>query len=47
MGVITTAAVFAEEAVAEGGVPPWVFGATAFVALSALLIVTLMIKVGR
>jgi hypothetical protein len=47
MGVISTAVVFAEEAVAEApGVAPWVFGVSAFVVLGALLIVTLMIKVG-
>lgn len=47
MGIITTAAIFAEEAAAEaGGVSPYVFGVTTFVVLGALLIVTLMIKVG-
>jgi hypothetical protein len=47
MGIITTAAVLAEGTAAEsGGVSPYVFGVTAFVVLSALLIVTLMIKVG-
>ena len=48
MGVISTAAVYAEEAASEGiSVSPYVFGATAFIALAALLIVTLMIKVDR
>jgi hypothetical protein len=47
MGVIRTAAVLAEEAAPGASVPPWVFGVTAFVALGALLIVTLMIKVDR
>ena len=47
MGVITTAVVFAEEAAAEAsGLPAWVFGVSAFVVLGALLVVTLMIKVG-
>ena len=48
MSVFSTAIVLAEEAAAEGSVtPPWVFGVTAFVALGALLVVTLMLKVGR
>ena len=48
MSVFSTAIVLAEEAAAEGSTtPPWVFGVTAFVALGALLIVTLMLKVGR
>jgi hypothetical protein len=48
MGVITTAAILAEEAAGQGiGTPPWVFGVTAFVGLSVLLVITLMIKVGR
>jgi hypothetical protein len=48
MGVISTAAVFAEDLANEGiNTPPWVFGVTAFVGLGALLIITLMIKVGR
>jgi hypothetical protein len=48
MGIISTALVLAsEEAAAEGGmVSPYVFGAFAFVALGALLVVTMMIKVG-
>lgn len=48
MGVITTAVAAAEEAASEGlSVSPYVFGATALVALGALLVITLMIKVGR
>ena len=48
MGVISTAAVFAEEAAGEGiNTSPWVFGITAFVGLGVLLVITLMIKVGR
>ncbi|MEI6362518.1 MAG: hypothetical protein WCP95_10325 [Actinomycetes bacterium] len=48
MGVISTAAVFAEGLANEGiGTPPWVFGVTAFVGLTVLLVITLMIKVGR
>jgi hypothetical protein len=48
MDIVSTAIVFAgEEAAAEGSsVSPYVFGVTAFVALVALLIVTMMIKVG-
>jgi hypothetical protein len=47
MGVINNAVVFAEDAVAEApGVAPWVFGVTAFVVLGALLVITLMLKVG-
>lgn len=48
MGVISTALVLAsEEAAAETGqVSPYVFGAFAFVALGALLVLTMMIKVG-
>jgi hypothetical protein len=47
MGVITTAAVLSAEAAAgESAVPAWVFGVTAFVVLGALLVVTMMIKVG-
>jgi hypothetical protein len=45
--MISSAIVLAEEAAAEGSqASPWLFGITAFVALAALLIVTLMIKVG-
>jgi hypothetical protein len=48
MGVISTAVVLAEEAAAESHyTSPWVFGVTAFVGLGALLVITLMIKVGR
>jgi hypothetical protein len=48
MGIISTALVLAnEEAAAEAGtVSPYVFGAFAFVALGALLVLTMMIKVG-
>ncbi len=46
MGAITTAVSAAEEA-SHISVSPYVFGATAFVALVALLVVTLMIKVDR
>jgi len=48
MGAITTAIVAAEEGAAGGlSVSPFVFGATAFVALAVLLVVTMMIKVDR
>ena len=48
MGIISTALVLAnEEAAAEAGmVSPYVFGAFTFVALGALLVFTMMIKVG-
>ena len=48
MSIVTTAIVLAnEEAAAEAShVSPYVFGVTAFVALVALLVVTMMIKVG-
>ena len=47
MSVITTAIAMSEEAAAEGTqVSPYVFGGVAFVALCALLVVTMMIKVG-
>ena len=48
MGIVSTVLVLAsEEAAAETGqVSPYVFGAFAFVALIALLAVTMMIKVG-
>jgi len=48
MGIMSSAVVLAsEEAAAEGSaVSPYVFGAFAFTALVALLIVTMMIKVG-
>lgn len=45
--LVSTAVVLAEEAASEGSqVSPYVYGAGAFVILVALLIVTLMIKVG-
>lgn len=48
MGIIRTAAVFAEEAAAEGSqTSPYLFGAAAFLILGALLVVTFMLKVGR
>jgi hypothetical protein len=48
MVVISTALVLADEAAAEGSVTsPYIIGAFAFVALSVLLVVTMMIKVGR
>ncbi len=48
MHVVNAIVVASEEAAAEGGshVSPYVFGAFAFVALIALLVVTMMIKVG-
>lgn len=47
MQILTNAAVFAEEAAAEGShVSPYVFGVGAFVLLGVLLVVTLMLKVG-
>lgn len=47
MSVITTAIAMSEEAAAEGTqVSPYVFGVASFVVLCALLVVTLMIKVG-
>jgi hypothetical protein len=40
-------AILSEEAAAQSGqVSPYVFGAFAFVALTALLVVVMMIKVG-
>jgi hypothetical protein len=48
MGVISTAAVLAGEAAEEGiSTSPWLFGIAAFIGLGALLVVTMMIKVGR
>lgn len=48
MGIISTATVFAEEAAAEGSqTSPYLFGAAALIVLGALLVVTLMLKVGR
>jgi hypothetical protein len=47
MHVVNAIVVASEEAAAEGThVSPFAFGAFAFVALVALLIVTMMIKVG-
>ena len=47
MHVVNAIVVASEEAAAEGShVSPYVFGAFAFVALVALLVVTMMIKVG-
>lgn len=47
MHIVTAALVAAEEAAAEGShVSPFVFGAFTFVALGALLVLTMMIKVG-
>jgi hypothetical protein len=48
MGIVSTVLVLAsEEAAAETGqVSPYVFGAFAFIALGALLVLTMMIKVG-
>jgi hypothetical protein len=48
MDIVSTAfAVASEEAAAEAShVSPYVFGGFAFVALVALLVVTMMIKVG-
>lgn len=45
---VATTIVLASEGAAEGShVSPYVFGAFAFVALGALLIATLMLKVGK
>ncbi len=48
MHIVNSALVQATEEVAEHGgqMSPWVFGGVAMVALVALLVVTLMIKVG-
>jgi len=47
MGIFTNAVVIAEEAATEGShTSPYLFGAAAFVVLAALLIVTIMLKVG-
>jgi hypothetical protein len=47
MHVVNAIVVASEEAAAEGSnVSPYVFGVFAFVALVALLVVTMMIKVG-
>ncbi len=48
MHIVSTAFVHAAEEVAEHGsqVSPFVFGAFAFLALCALLVITLMVKVG-
>ena len=47
MGVISTATVLAEETTGHISVSPFVFGASAFIGLGVLLVITLMIKVGR
>ncbi|MEY2990028.1 MAG: hypothetical protein ACO3YU_05270 [Candidatus Nanopelagicales bacterium] len=44
---IHTAVVVASEAGGEAGAPAWLFGVVAFAILSALLVVTMMIKVDR
>lgn len=47
MGIFTNAVVLAEGAAAEGSTTsPYIFGAAAFIGLTVLLIVTLMLKVG-
>ena len=47
MGIVSIAAVLAEEAAAEGSsTSPYVFGAAAFFILGVLLIATLMLKAG-
>ena len=47
MHILQTAMVLAEEAAVETSqVSPWVFGAFALVGLGALLVLTMMIKVG-
>lgn len=47
MHVVNALVLASEEAAAEGGqVSPYVFGGFAFVVLVALLVVTMMIKVG-
>ena len=48
MGIFTTAVVLAEEAAHESSAPsPYLFGAGALAILVALLIATLMLKVGK
>lgn len=48
MQVINAIVLASEEAAAEGGqVSPYVFGLFTFVALGALLVATMMIKVGK
>lgn len=48
MHVVNLAVRLSEEAGAEGAaMPAWAFGGFAFVALCALLVATMMIKVGR
>ncbi|MGA0210249.1 MAG: hypothetical protein ACO3LZ_10065 [Candidatus Nanopelagicales bacterium] len=44
---IHTAVVVASEAGGEAGAPAWLFGVVAFAILSALLVVTMMLKVDR
>jgi len=47
MHVVNALVLASEEAAAEGShVSPYVFGGVAFIALAALLVVTMMIKVG-
>ncbi len=48
MGIVANAVVLAEEVAHEAeGLSPYVFGGAAFLILGALLIVTLMLKVGE
>ncbi len=48
MNVLNTAAVLANESAEQGAsIPAWVFGVSTFVILGALLVATMMIKVGR
>lgn len=48
MDIVTTVVLAGEEAAAEGGqVSPYVFGAASFIILCALLVLTMMIKVGK
>ncbi len=44
---IHSATVLASEAGGEAGAPAWLFGVVAFVILTGLLLVTMMIKVDR
>jgi hypothetical protein len=47
MGIFANAVVLSEEAAAEhASTSPYLFGAAALVVLTALMIVTLMLKVG-
>ncbi|MDO8732026.1 MAG: hypothetical protein Q7L55_05565 [Actinomycetota bacterium] len=48
MGLIQSAVQLAQEApINDPSIPPWGFGAFAFVVLGVLLAFTMMIKVGR